>query len=296
MAYSTNPQLPKLRARAVNMVRGGRSIRQVAKYFGFNPSTVSRWNKRFPSGVGTCLTIPTHSAKPHSCPWQLTSEVKERIVQWRIKTKGRCAEVIQQHLANDGIRVSLNSVKRTLHRTGLIRSRSPWKRLHCSESRPSALKPGDLVQLDTIHLMRGGQRIYLYTLLDVHSRWAYAWASARINTYQSLRFLQQAQDLSPFSFNYLQSDHGSEFSQHFTERAKISHRHSRVRRPNDNAHLERFNLTIQQEFLNYLPKDVKLINSKLTAYLRYYNQTRLHLGLGLKTPQAILAKCCKGPG
>jgi transposase InsO family protein len=296
MAYNTNPQLPKLRARAVNLVRQGQSIRQVAKYFGFNPSTISRWNKKFPLGVGTCLAIPTQSSKPRSCPWQLPPEVKEKIVQWRIKTKGRCAEVLQRHLANEGIRVSLNSVKRTLRQAGLIRPRSPWKRLHLSEQRPLALKPGDLVQLDTIHLRQGSQRIYLYTLLDVYSRWAYAKAFNKINTYQSLNFLKQARKQSNFTFNYLQSDHGPEFSQHFTERAKISHRHSRVRRPNDNAHLERFNLTIQQEFLNYLPKDVKMINSKLAAYLQYYNQERLHLGLGLKTPQEILSRCCEGPG
>jgi len=70
----------------------------------------------------------------------------------------------------------------------------------------------------------------------------------------------------------------------------IRHRHSRVRKPNDNAHVERFNRTIQEEFLDHLPRDVSFINEKLPEYLVYYNTKRLHLGIGLKTPQDILLK------
>ncbi|KKP32604.1 MAG: hypothetical protein UR22_C0009G0031 [Parcubacteria group bacterium GW2011_GWC2_32_10] len=34
MAYTTNPKVPRLRVRAVNIVRSGKSISQVARYFG----------------------------------------------------------------------------------------------------------------------------------------------------------------------------------------------------------------------------------------------------------------------
>jgi len=59
------------------------------------------------------------------------------------------------------------SVKRTLERQGLIRKRSPWKRWHFEQERPLALKPGDLVQIDTIHLIPGA--LYIYTLIDIFS-------------------------------------------------------------------------------------------------------------------------------
>ena len=86
----------------------------------------------------------------------------------------------------------------------------------------------------------------------------------------------------------LQSDHGSEFSTSFSERARIKHRHSRVRRPNDNAHLERFNRTIQEECLDALPKDTRIINRNLPKYLRYYNEKRHHFGLNLQTPLKVI--------
>lgn len=115
-------------------------------------------------------------------------------------------------------------------------------------------------------------------------RWAFARVSARINTHKSLSFLQEAQRQAPFSFAMLQSDHGSEFSTWFTEQAKLQHRHSRVRQPNDNGHLERFNRTIQEECLAKVPLDPRSYQRAISKYLPYYNKERLHLGLNFKTP------------
>ena len=156
--------------------------------------------------------------------------------------------------------------------------------------RPEAVNPGDLVQLDTIHLMEDEKsRIYVYTLLDLYSRWSHAWAVKKVNTRKSVEFVRRAKGKFPSDFKCLQSDNGSEFSQHFSERIKIAHRHSRVRRPNDNAHLERFNRTIQEELLDKLPRDVDVINRYLPKYLKYYNTERLHMGIGFKTPAQMLA-------
>lgn len=296
MPYTTNPRMPKLRARVVQIMRKNNwTVRQTSRYFGFHPATISKWNRKVPPGGS--YEIPTKSSRPKSHPYELKPAVVERIVAIRKSTNGRCSEVIHQHLLNEGIAVSLNSVKRILDRKNMLRKRSPWKRYHYSQERPKAVNPGDLIQLDTIHLMKKNQeRIYVYTLIDVYSRWAYAYAAERINVWKSIKFVRTAKQKLPFSFNCLQSDHGSEFSQHFSERIRISHRHSRVRKPNDNAHLERFNRTLQNEFLNKLPVNVNVINRLLPKYLKYYNEERLHLGLNLKTPLEYLGQCCQAIG
>ena len=295
MPYTVNPHLPKLRAKAVIMVRNGQSIRQVAKYVGFNPSTICRWVRRAPEG--NFYELSTRSSRPKSHPKVIDWRIRKKIVELRLKTKGRCSEVIQQMLLNEDIKVSLNTVKRTLRKQGLIKPRSPWKKYHLSGKRPEAVKPGDLVQVDTIHLWLGRtERIYVYTLIDVYSRWVYALATARISGGETLRFVRQAIKKANFDFDCIQSDHGPEFSKYFTHMVKTRHRHIRVRKPNDNAHLERFNRTLQQELLNQLPKDVKVINRHLKNYLRYYNQERLHLGINLQTPSQILQKCCQAIG
>lgn len=288
LTYSTNPHLPELRAKAVDMVRDGKSIREVARYFGFDPATVSRWNKKAP--LGGVWKIPTESSRPHHHPKELSHDIVERIVALRLKLHGRCAEVITEHLAREGIQVSLSSVKRTLDRRNLTKKKSKWKKLHFQTPRPAPLKPGDLVQIDTVHVMQGDKkRIYIYTMLDVYSRWCHAWASEKLSTHNSILFVSKAGIKAPFRFQCIQSDHGPEFSKLFTKRIKAVHRHSRIRTPNDNAHVERFNRTIQDEFLNTLPVDVPLINKGLAKYLKYYNTERLHLGINLKTPMEMTA-------
>jgi transposase InsO family protein len=283
LTYSTNPHLPELRAKAVDMVRSGKSIRETARYFGFNPSTVSRWNRKAP--LGGVWEIPTQSSRPKSHPKELSKETVDRIVALRLKLKGRCAEVIAKHLEKEGINVSLSSVKRTLDRRSLTKKKSPWKKLHFQTPRPTPVKPGDLVQIDTVHVMQTlKKRIYIYTMLDVYSRWSFAWASEKLSAQNSIMFVTKAASKAPFKFQCIQSDHGSEFSKLFTKRIKTVHRHSRIRTPNDNAHVERFNRTIQDEYLNHLPVDVPKINKGLPRYLRYYNKERLHLGINFKTP------------
>lgn len=287
--YTSNPNLPKVRRDAVNMVKNGHSIRSVARYFGFYPSTVSRWMKRAPDDHR--YLIWTRSSRPHHHPKQLVSNIYEKIVAVR-QQNNRCAEVIHRHLANQGIIVSLSTVKRTLDRRGLLKKRSPWKRRYLSLARPLAEKAGDLVQIDTIHVHSlYGEKFYVYTLIDVFSRWAYARVSTRINTHQSLKFIKRAMDEAPFRFNLIQSDNGPEFSSWFTEHVQklgVTHRHSRVRQPNDNGHLERFNRTIQDECLNKVAKYPKVFEQRIKQYLPYYNSERLHLGLNLLTPMQVL--------
>lgn len=288
MAYTTNPKLPRLRAKAVEMVRAGKKVGEVARYFGYTKGAISKWCKKMRKEGS--WTIPTLSSRPHSHPNELPDETVDTIIAYKKKYK-RCSEVIYEHLKNDGVVVSLSSVRRKLDDAGLVKKRSPWKRLHLSIERPLALKPGDLVLVDTIHLMVSEKkRIYVYTLIDVYSRWCFAFATDRINTRTSIKFLKMAQAVAEFTFHCIQSDHGSEFSQHFSERIKIIHRHSRVRKPNDNAYLERFNRTLQEECLNSLKTNVKIFNEHIPTYLHYYNDERLHVGINFLTPNQMLKR------
>jgi transposase InsO family protein len=287
--YTNNPHLPRLRMQAVRLVKqSGWSTRRVARYTGFSQSAIVKWCAR--DRENGYRPIATLSARPKGHPRALAKEVVEKIVSTRSK-KGRCAEVVHQELLNAGVVVSLSSVKRTLERQGLTKKRSPWKRYHDPVQRPAVAFPGDLVMVDTIHLMMTPKRrIYVYTLIDVYSRWTYAWAVERISARKSVEFVKRAQALATFSFQCVQSDHGSEFSTHFTERIRIIHRHSRVGRPNDNSFIERFNRTVQEECLDRVPVTVKRLNMALRKYLPYYNDERLHLGIKLKTPSQLIPR------
>jgi putative transposase len=184
---------------------------------------------------------------------------------------------------------SLSSVKRTLDRHGLLKKRSKWKRYHPPVDRPYPLKAGDLVEMDTIHLMISEKkRIYVFTLIDVYSRWVYAKSYEKMGSKICLNFAREAQRKASFRFDMLQSDHGPEFGRYFLDRIQKDHRYTRIGKPNDNAHIERFNRTLQEECIDKVNTDVKSINCALKKYLQYYNQERLHLGLNLKTPNQFI--------
>lgn len=286
--------MPRVRRDAADMVRRGNGVRTTARRYGVSPSTVSKWVKKAKK-IGY-YPIPTKSSKPHHHPKELKDDVIKRIVEIRIKTK-RTSEVVHKHLLNEGIKVSLNSVRRTIDRRGLMKKRSPWKRYHPHVDRPYLEKPGSLVQMDTIHLMTGPKtRIYVLTLIDVYSRNTYAKCYEKLNSAISAEFLKEAQIQSVFDFEMIQTDHGPEFGKWFVERVKRNHRYSRIGKPNDNAHIERFNRTLQEECLDGLRRDVKTINCELKKYLRYYNEDRLHMGIELKTPMQLLGECFQAIG
>lgn len=286
MAYTKNPYMPKVRRDAAALVRKGYTPTEVGRRFGVGSSTICKWVKK--AQKYGLHPIPTQSSRPTHHPRELVEDVVQHIVTTRLK-HGRCAEVVHRQLVNEGVSVSLSSVKRTLDRKHLIKKRSPWKRWHHSAPRPLAAQPGALVQVDTVHLMVSKtERIYVFTLIDIYSRWAYAKAFATNKAGNTLQFVKEAQTKVPFLFDHLQTDHGPEFGKWFVRQVQIRHRHSRVRRPNDNAHLERFNRTLQEECLDKVPRNIRAINRALPKYLSYYNNERLHLGINLQTPLQLL--------
>lgn len=285
MSYTSNPHMPRLRMQAVKLVRQGWSYRKVARHTGFSIGAISNWMQKAPPYGHNGLWIPTKSSRPKHHPDELSVEIVRAIMRERLK-HNRCAEIVHQALLRQGYLVSLSSVKRTLDRQGLLKKHSPWKKLHRSLPRPWVKKPGDLVEIDTIHFWEP-QRFYIYTLLDVCTRWAFAAVRKHATTRDSLWFVRAAQHEAPFSFAMLQSDNGSEFSANFSRRVGFEHRHSRVRKPNDNAHLERFNRTLQEECFGITTPQPKRYQTMLTKYLPYYNEERLHMGLDFKTPDEV---------
>ena len=294
MSYTKNPYMPRVRRDAADMVRRGFSKEEVGRRFGVGSSTICKWVKKAQK-IGF-HPIPTQSSRPHRHPKQLSDDLVWKIFQQRIKNR-RCSEVVHQELLNQGIKTSLSSVKRTLDRHGLLKKRSPWKRYHPPVDRPYPLKAGDLLEIDTIHLMVDKKkRIYIFVLIDVYSRWVYAKCYGKMSAKIAASFVREAENLAPFKFSMLQSDHGPEFGKRFVSLVRKNHRYTRVGKPNDNAHIERVNRTIQEECVDKVDTDVRKINCALKKYLQYYNHERLHMSLNLQTPNQLLINSVQAIG
>lgn len=286
--YTSNERLPILRAKAVKMVRSGKTTREVAKYFGYSQSVIVKWCKKV-EGKEQFDRIETLSSRPNNSPKRISKEIEAKILKTRIENK-RCAEVVKSILDKEDVNVSLRTIKRVINRYGLVKKRSLWKKKRIYPPRPDILSPGDLIQIDTVHIInKDNRKIYIYTAIDIYSRYAYASLSDRANTYSSIKFFKEVNRYFKFNIKNIQTDNGPEFGKYFTDylnRNNITHRHIHPRSPNENGHLERFNRTIQEEpekqYLSILlQKDIK-------KYLDYYNNKRHHLGINCKTPNQML--------
>lgn len=292
MAYTKNPQMSRVRREAVYLVKQKEwSTRMVARHLGYTQSAIVKWCAKDPTGG--FRKIETRSSKPKKSPRALSREIVRAIVTERIGRQ-RCAEHVYHALRKQGVNVSLSSVKRTLDRCHLRKKRSPWKRPHDFTPRPEAAFCGALLELDTIHIIApDGSRIYIYTVIDLYSRWAYAEVVEKIGAHRSAGFVRRAQKAAPFKFLMIQTDHGSEFSTRFTHRLlqrDIHHRHSRVRQKDDQAHIERFNRTIQEECLDRVTHNIPSFKRALPPYLRWYNGERTHMGINYQTPLDLIPR------
>jgi len=152
-------------------------------------------------------------------------------------------------------------------------------------------KPGDLVQIDAISIFIKSIRKYLITAIDLKSRFAFSYAYDRLSSLNARDFMQKLQYVSPFEIKRIQTDNGAEFNKHFRryiQEIKLVHFHNYPRRPQSNAYIERFNRTIQEQFVQWhyydLKEDMITFNNNLIKYLIWYNTKKQHRSLNKLPP------------
>lgn len=319
MPYCTGKHIEKARGKAMKLlVIEKKPVSVVADRFGVNRSTIWRWhqkwlaqnthvelynqNRRKDLGVSMrkykmCKWgIPSISAAPKH-PHTLPDDLVQLVLDVRDQLK-RCAEVIWYHInAVLCINISLSSVRRILKRHGrTAKPRKHHNRRYKGIPKPRILSPGDLVEIDTIHLFNpiSKQKRYIYTVIDLYTRMAYARVYKELRPINSLNTILEAEEYFGFNFKMVQSDNGPEFGNYFSGRLEergVQVRHTRLGRPNDNAHIERFNRTIQEECTGnyYLESEsLKKMDNKILSYIDFYNYHRVHLGIRYRTPAGML--------
>ncbi len=153
--------------------------------------------------------------------------------------------------------------------------------------KPKSIKPeypGHLIALDTIEKFINGTRRYIITFEDIYTRFAFAWATKSHASKAAEEFFNLCLKVFPYSFNFLHvlTDNGSEFKKHFSKRLKelhLTHYHTYPKTPRMNAHIERFNRTIQDDWIDWHLSDLKdpdVFNRSLVDYLIFYNTERVH--------------------
>jgi transposase InsO family protein len=189
---------------------------------------------------------------------------------------------------------SATTIKRLIKDLGGLRI-SPQKVSHFGKvkslkrkkvlRKPKNLKaeyPGHVVALDTIERFVHGMRRYIITFEDIHTRFAFAWSTKSHASLAAKEFFGLCLKVFPYPITFVLTDNGSEFAKHFSASLldlHMTHYHTYPRTPKMNAHVERFNRTIQENFVDYHIHQLMypdIFNTELMDWLVFYNTERVH--------------------
>ncbi len=150
--------------------------------------------------------------------------------------------------------------------------------------------PGDLVQMDTVSIFAAGLKRYIFTAIDLSTRFAFAYAYKTNSSANGNDFLGKFLKVAPFVTRRVQTDNGSEFAKYFDDYCQkngLTHFFNYPKHPQSNGYLERFNRTIQEQcvnlYIDYLDEP-ETFNQKLMEYLIWYNTEKPHRGIGNLPP------------
>ena len=168
-------------------------------------------------------------------------------------------------------------------------------KLHIREARKAAKRmrrkgfypklPGELVEIDTVDIFVDGLKRYLVTAIDLPTRFAFAYIYRSSSSACARDFLYKLMEVAPFDIARVQTDNGHEFLKHFIHACEVRnlvHFFNYPRHPQSNAHLERFNRTIQEQFANFHTDyldEIEAFNRELMKYLIWYNTEKVHRGM-----------------
>jgi len=156
-------------------------------------------------------------------------------------------------------------------------------------------RAGDLVQIDCVIKFVTNLRRYVISAIDYDSEFAFSMGYTSLSSARAKDFLLKFIQVAPFEVKRVQTDNGSEFYKLFHEACLdlgLTHYWNYPRHPKMNAKIERYNRTVQEEFVDYhlddLGYDIASFNYQLMDWVLWYNTVRPHHTLELKSPMRAL--------
>lgn len=302
------PESARLRFDAVSLIERlcskGESVVSACALVGVPRSSYYRWRQRLRrDGAMALRDGRAGNRRRRSAPVRVL--LRPLIIKWRSRFplgKEKLAVV----LARLGVRVSASSVHRVLselfesgklQRIGYAgrsagRRRRAAKRAHAQRKQSSMrpLRPGELVQIDTLHERSiVGRPRYQFTAVDPSGKQLHAQLYSSASSRNAALFLEELVAAFSFPLISIQVDNGSEFRGEFEAACQargIGLYTIPPATPKANGMVERAQRSFREEHYAFEPATLDLEGERaaLAEYVRYYNHERPHQALGYLTP------------
>lgn len=286
----------------------GANVRVCYRHFGIAPKTFYKWYRLFnEDNLYSLRQLEDQSRAPrHVRQREITPEQEQRITALRQKHlrwgKQKLARIYQ---TTYGETISSWKIQKVIEARQLYyhpkkSARLAQKRLQARSHKKKRLtelkdlkwyqkKAGYIICLDTITLYGHNLKRYIFTAIDRYGKVAFARMYKNKSSQSAKDFLERLYFLLDGKVPRVGHDNGSEFKllfQKACQTLEIEQYWSRVHTPKDNAANERFNRTLQEEFLafGHFHPDPAVFNRRLTEWLVEYNFVRPHESLKYQTP------------
>ena len=279
--------------------------------FGADRKVISRWKKRLAISQGQLQSLIPVSTRPHQVRKPRTScEIVEFIKDQRTQHfrlgKDKLKIFLDRFCEEKGTpTISASTIGNVIKRHHFFFQKagrtyhdpsSKWalsgakrkKRLRVKHS--PKLNYWGYINSDSVERVTDGIKDYFISAIDVKMKFALTLNYKRLTSQNMTDFYHRFKGVYPGKIKVWQSDNGSENLGLFDGQLKkdrIPHYFIYPRCPKVDSYIERYNRTIQDEFIDpnlEAIHDKGVFGRKLSEYLVYYNTQRPHHSLDLKSP------------
>lgn len=294
------------------------SVTEACKHGGMDRTSFYTWKKRFSeSGLEGLKDL---SNAPHHHPFTTPPEVEAKLLETALEHPGWGCTKLSDYLKLNGFQISSPVAQKILIRHSMGSRYERLMRLEdkhlqegielspeqikliekmnpaFQERHVESSKPGELLCQDTktVGAISGIGRVYLHAVVDAYGSYAFGFlytskvpeaAVAVLHNEVLPRYRKWGLDVEA-----VLTDNGREFCgteahpyEVYLELNDIEHRTTRVKSPQTNGFVERFNRTVKEDFLQKafrtkLYTSLEELQTDLDKWLYHYNYERPHRG------------------
>lgn len=281
--------------------------------FGVGRSTIFLWKKKIKNNNGSLMGLINRSRRPYNTrrmfvPEKIFEFIKSFREDYPRLGKDKIKILLDEYCKENNLpTISESKVGRIIKKNNwyfYLGKRNTSKQVVKDKQRVfgyEVKEAGDLFQVDTVVRFEHGIKRYIVTAIDVVTKFSFSYTYKSHTSLSAADFAQKLIKVTPYSIKAIQTDNGSEFLKDFDkEIAKLGivHFFTYPRCPKQNGCIERFNRSLQEEFVDFNAvlleeKDTKSFNDKLIDYLLWYNTKRPHFTLKNLTPMQVVVEYLK---